>query len=351
MIVATLPRPLRVLVVDDSPASQDALVRILRGGGLEVVGTASDGEEGLVAALRLGPDLVLLDLEMPRVDGFTFLRLLTARRPVPVIVISSRSHKSDAFKALELGAIDFLVKPDGGPAAFEGLRDELLARCRVLGALRPFAAAGVPPPAPAGAAPGFVEEPTRVAVIGASTGGPQALTRLLAALPRDLPLALVVALHMPAQFTAAFAERLGRRTLFSAREASDGDLIAAGRVLVAPGGRDVELRRDARGPLRVAVLPPDPSRGHFVPSVDRLFLSAAAVLGPRTCAVVLTGMGDDGGEGAAAVKRAGGLTLAEAEESALVYGMPKAAVDRGVVDELLPLRDLAARLATFARAR
>ena len=343
-------KPIRVLLVDDSDASRAAVGRILEGaGGVVIVGAARDGEEALREALRLAPDLVFLDLQMPRMDGFTFLRLLMARRPTPVVVVSSRSHRSDAFKALELGALDFVAKPEDG-ASFDTISEALLEKCELLRVLRPENLATPSRGAPPVRAASLVE-PTRVVAIGASTGGPQALVRLLAALPGDLPVAFLVAQHMPESFTAAFAERLGRSCPFSAQEAQEGDLVAPGRVLVAPGGRHLEVVRDAAGVLRASVPAAEAKalrRGHC-PSVDRLFASVARVFGPRACGVVLTGMGQDGRAGTVAIKGSGGLTLAESQESAVVYGMPQAAAESGALDELLPLDGLAGRIVRFGR--
>jgi two-component system chemotaxis response regulator CheB len=339
-------RAARVLVVDDSDASRAALARILsRSPGVTVIGTARDGEEGLREALRREPDLVLLDLEMPRMDGFTFLRLLMARRPTPVVVVSSRSRRSDAFKALELGALDFVAKPEGG-ASYETIAEALLEKCELLRALRPENLGGAGEPAAAGAP---LAEPGGVVAVAASTGGPRAIARLLAGVPAELPLAFVVAQHMPAGFTAAFAERLDRTTAFSVREAADGDVVAAGRVLVAPGGRHLEVRRDASGTLRAAVARRAPGDRGPCPSGDRLLESVARALGARACGVVLTGMGQDGSAGLAAVRRAGGATLAESQDTAVVYGMPLAAAESGAVDVLLPLDRIAERIARFGR--
>jgi two-component system, chemotaxis family, protein-glutamate methylesterase/glutaminase len=342
-------RALRVLIVDDSDASRSALARILeRAPGIVVVGAARDGEVGLADALRLTPDVVVLDLQMPRMDGFTFLRLLMSRQPTPVVVVSSQSRRTDVFKALELGALDFVAKPDGAP--LDAIRDELLLKCATVRALRIENLAGAPGAGPAAGPARAQLEPARVALVGASTGGPRAIAQLLSALPGDLPLAILVAQHMPERFTATFAERLGRSTPFSVQEASDGDLVAAGRVLVAPGGRDLELIRDRAGALRAAVRHPDPPGmvTRYCPSVDRLFFSGAR-LGSRACAIVLTGMGQDGRAGVAAIKAAGGLTLAESSETAVVYGMPQQAAESGAVDEVLGLPALAARVARFGR--
>jgi len=353
-VTAPAGRTVRLLVADDSASSRGAVHLMLSAApGLSVVGVARDGEEALRKVLQLAPDLVVLDLQMPRLDGFTLLRLLMAQRPTPVLVLSSLSRRSDVFKALELGALDFVAKPEG-PLGLESLRDELVEKCRTLGALRvqPRLASPAPAAPPGSADVLAAAEPARLLAVGASTGGPQALQRLLAALPGDLPLAVLVAQHMPEKFTAAFAERLAGTCAFSVQEAVDGDLVAAGRVLVAPGGRDLELQRDGAGLLRAAIYdPPRHGPRRPCPSVDRLLASVAAVLGPRACALVLTGMGLDGREGAASVRRAGGLVLAEAAETAVVYGMPNAAAEAGAVDELLPLPELAPRVARFARGQ
>ncbi|HUL59679.1 MAG TPA: chemotaxis-specific protein-glutamate methyltransferase CheB [Anaeromyxobacteraceae bacterium] len=344
-------RPLRALLVDDSDASLAGLARILGGApGLELVGTARDGEQALSQALSLQPDVVLLDLHMPRMDGFTFLRLLMARRPTPVIVVSAWSSKADVFKSLELGAIEFVAKPEGegGLAAF---RDELLEKCAIVRALRIENVDPHPVPALTPAPVRAMIEPARVAVIGASTGGPQALAHVLAALPGDLPLGILLAQHMPERFTRAFAERLGRGTRFAVKEAEEGDLVVEGRVLVAPGGHHLEVAGGgADGALRASVAPRGrDGRTRYCPSVDRLFTSAARALGARVCAVVLTGMGSDGRAGVAAVKAAGGLVLAESGRTAVVDGMPRSAAATGAVDEVLDLAHVAARLAEFAR--
>jgi len=342
-------RPVRVLLVDDSDASRASVRRILEEAcGAVVVGAAADGEEALREALRLAPDLILLDLNMPRMDGFTFLRLLMARRPTPVVVVSAQARRTDVFKALELGALDFVAKPEDGST--EGIRDALVDKCGLLRSLRieNLAARGEPPAPVAHSA--RIAEPAGVVAIGASTGGPQAIQRLLAALPGALPAGIVVAQHMPERFTTAFAERLARTTPFSVQEAQEGDVVAAGRVLVAPGGRHLEVRRDAGGTLRASVVGPDRAvRLEYCPSVDRLFASVAGVVGRRCCGVVLTGMGQDGRAGVAAIRRAGGTTLAEAAETAVVYGMPKAAAESGAVDEVLPLPSIVERVVRFGR--
>jgi two-component system chemotaxis response regulator CheB len=342
--------PIRVLVIDDSAFSRRTITRMLESSPLvQVVGCARDGEEALRQALELEPDLVTLDLEMPRMDGFTFLRCLLARRPTPVLVISGRARSQDVFTALELGAADFIAKPTprAGPE-LETIRQALLARVHALRELRldrlrerPAGAPGrLRPRAPARGEAG------PLVAFGASTGGPAALLRVLGAFAEPLACPVLVSQHMPAGFTASFAERLDRLTAWSAREARDGDALEPGSVLVAPGDRHLELAAGGGG-VRVRVRPRGPG-DRYAPSVDRLFESAAKHLGPRVLAVVLTGMGDDGAAGACAVKAAGGRVLAESERSAVVFGMPHQAIGSGAVDAVLPLWEIPAALAEAA---
>jgi two-component system, chemotaxis family, protein-glutamate methylesterase/glutaminase len=292
------------------------------------------------------PDVVVLDLQSLRMDGFTFLRLLMPRRPTPVVVVASAARRGDVFRALELGALDFVARPATPGESLECFRDELLSKCASVRTLH-LENLTVRRTVPLVATP--TDALARVVAVGASTGGPQALQQLLAALPREAPLAILVAQHMPEKVTATFAERLRRTTALDAREAADGDAAVAGRVLVAPGGHHMELGRDEEGKLRVRVLPAETGGIRYTPSIDRLFASVAATSGPLACAVVLTGMGHDGRAGVRAMRREGGLTLAESVDTAVVYGMPQAAVDSGAVDEVLALGAIADRLLRFAR--
>ncbi len=332
---------IRVLVIDDSAYSRRTIAQLLaRSPLIEVVDVARDGEEALRKALALELDVITLDLEMPRMDGFTFLRILMAQRPTPVLVVSGRAGRADVWRALELGAFDFVTKPTRRAAPELATIEEELLR-KVLG-VRELRIEKVRErlehePARASAARPRKSAP-RVVAIGASTGGPASLMQLFGAFAAPPACAFLVAQHMPAGFTESFAERLARTTRIAAREARSGDVPEPGSALIAPGGRHLELeRRDGEIVARVVE-----ARGReaFAPAVDRLFVSAAKHYGPDLLAVVLTGMGHDGAAGALAVKRAGGNVIAESEQTAVIYGMPQQAVRAGAVDALLPLYEI-----------
>jgi two-component system chemotaxis response regulator CheB len=341
-------RSISVLVIDDSAANRRAITRILETApGIRVVDRAADGEEGLKKAITLRPEVITLDLEMPRVDGFTFLRLLTAQAPTPVIVLSSYRHPADVFKALQLGAFDFVAKPQGRDAeTLESVRAELIEKVRAVRFVKPREPPSAPKPSPEkGRSPR--PQPPVVIGVGASTGGPPAVQRVLEALV-GLPVCVLVAQHMPARFTEAFAQRLNQVLALRVTEAKSGDPIEAGRVYVAPGGEQLELAHRG-GSLHLVVRRALPSDRH-APSVDRLFLSLAHHLGPKARAVVLTGMGDDGAKGVVALGREGAEVWAEAESTAVVFGMPQAAIATGQVKRVLPLDELGPALATALRA-
>jgi two-component system chemotaxis response regulator CheB len=353
-------RDVRVLVIDDSAFNRQTLTQMLEHEpGIRVVARAGDGDEGLRQVFATQPDVITLDIEMPKMDGFTFLRILMSKRPTPVIVVSSHTRKDQVFKALELGALDFISKPTQriSPELREIERD-LVAKVRLVSRLRVVPVAerlpraprrgSVPPAVPPIAALEAAAAPLRVVVIGASTGGPPALQQIVQALPPPtrLPVALVVAQHMPAKFTAAFADRLGRTSTWPFREARAGDVLAPGTALVAPGGAVTTLARHADGAVRVDVRPPAPG-DHFMPSIDKLFSSAAEALGERLLALVLTGMGGDGARGVRAVRQAGGVVVAESAETAVIFGMPEEAIRTGAVEEVLPLGQMAQVIARF----
>lgn len=342
---------IRVLVIDDSAFSRQAITRMLETSPLiEVIGVARDGEEALRKAFELRPDMITLDLEMPRMDGFTFLRLLMARQPTPVIVVSSRSGDQDVFKALELGAVDFIAKPTSHAAPeLVGIERELTGKVLASRELRIDRVSErlQAEPTVADANPAVASTPSVVA-IGSSTGGPAALVQLFGAFDRPPPCAFLVAQHMPAGFTSTFAERLDRLTSLAAVESHGGDAVVPGTVYIAPGGCHLEIeRRDGELVTRVVTAGVDDT---YAPSVDRLFRSCAKQQGADVLAVVLTGMGDDGSEGVREIHAAGGGVIAEDESTAVIFGMPHQAIRTGAVDLVLPLQKIATAIAWGATA-
>ncbi len=350
---------MRVLVVDDSAYNRRTIADIFAGAAdVEVVGKAADGEEALLLATTLKPDVITLDLEMPRMDGFTLLRILMAKQPTPVIVVSSYSQKENVFKALELGALDFVAKPDQRLAPGGGdVKDEILTKVRLVRAMS--ATALFPrtrsPTGPGGLTPDAKEvallspPPSRppaqqVVAIGSSTGGPSALLEIFSRLPTSTSAAFLIAQHMPDKFTRAFAERLDRRGAVRVSEGQDGDVVLRGSGFVCPGRQCMELVSGTSSELRLRVGPAKAS-DRYVPSADRLLSSVATVAGIRAVGVVLTGMGDDGLAGARTIREAGGIVIAESAETAVVYGMPGAVVRAGLANKELPLAKIADLLA------
>ncbi len=356
---------LRVMVVDDSAFNRRTIGDLLMNiDGVEVVGKAADGDEALKLAASLTPDLITLDLEMPRMDGFTFLRLLMARQPTPVIVVSGNSARENVFRALELGAIDFIAKPTRTIASdLSAIEQELGEKVSMVRQLTPAGrdpkrrvvraggpltgvfsqpATAMPAPAP----PVVVERDqavNKLVVIGASTGGPSALVEVFSHFKPASNAAVVVAQHMPERFTRTFAERLHKLGGLKVSEAREFEPLTPGKAVLCPGGKCLEIVTFGNG-FAASVVDPAPG-DRFIPSVDRLFKSAAEVAAERVIGVVLTGMGDDGARGVVAIKAHGGTVYAEAPETAVIYGMPGAAVRTGEVDRSLPLGALATHLA------
>ena len=332
---------LRVLVIDDSAFSRRTIVTMLgRAPGIEVVDWARDGHEALRKALEMDIDLITLDLEMPRMDGFTFLRLLMAKRPTPVLVVSGRAGDEDVFKALDLGAADFVAKPSAHPDPdLAEIEQELLRKVQAIRELRVENLADRQPSGVADPTHAGLVRDRAVVAIGASTGGPAALMQLFGAFQLAPQVPFVVAQHMPGAFTAGFAERLDRLTCFEVREARHGEVLSAGQIRIAPGGKHVEFERV--GEQVRTRLSPGTRSDKYAPSVDRLFHSAAEHFGPAVLGVVLTGMGGDGASGARAIRSGGGAVVAESEESAVIFGMPQQAIEAGAVDQVLPLWEIA----------
>ena len=332
---------IRVLVVDDSAFVRQALSRMIGSApDMEVVATAADGMEGLEKTRALRPDVVTLDIKMPRMDGLAALARIMAECPVPVLLLSSvTSEGADVtLRGLEIGALDFVDKSSvQGPMNLLALADELQSKVRALAWSRERHAAAPAPAVSEATLP--ARGRTEVVVIGTSTGGPPALQQIVPALPKDLALAILVVQHMPVGFTRSLADRLAARSHLPVREAAEGEVVQPGVVLIAPAGRHTKVRR--RGSVVRIVIDDEPAEALHRPSVDVLMASVAKAYGDRAFGLVLTGMGADGVEGLRAIRLAGGVTLAESEETCVIYGMPKAAVEAGVVDRSVPLYRLA----------
>jgi two-component system, chemotaxis family, protein-glutamate methylesterase/glutaminase len=336
-------RPVRLAIVDDALFIREGLRRLLAAEPrIEVVGTAATGAELLRHLETWRPEVITLDLEMPELDGLETLEHLMAHRPLPVVILSTHSGAGapQTIEALSRGAVDFIDKEAYSLVDFEALRGVLVQKILTV-TRRDRWTFGTPTEAPAAPAPAAANRFDLV-VIGASTGGPRAVEGVLAALGSEVTVPVVVVQHMPAGFTEAFAARLNRCLPLTVREGETGMLLAPGEVIVAPGGRHLVLRPEA-SELRVAVVDQVADSLH-VPSVDALFLSAQSALGGRVAAILLTGMGRDGARGMRALWDAGAHTIAQDEQSSVVYGMPRAAVELGGASEVLGLERIGARL-------
>lgn len=333
---------IRVLVVDDSAFVRKAVGRMLAtADDIEVVGYARDGVEGLALARELRPDVMTLDIRMPRLGGLETLERLMAEQPLPVLLMSTLTQEGAevTLRGLELGAMEFIDKSSVQPMSMLSLAEELVGKIRALGHAH---AHERPRPPRARAADGVARPRAECVVIGASTGGPTALQAVMSGLPAAFHVAIVIVQHIPRGFTRSLAERLDARSAIPVREARHGDSLEPGQVLLAPAGIHTRLVR-AGGSVEIS-LEEEPSESLHRPSVDVLMASAAEVYGAHALGVVLTGMGSDGTEGLRAIQQRGGLTLAEAEESCVIFGMPKAAIEAGVVERTLPLDRIAAEI-------
>ena len=340
-----MTQPIRVLVVDDSALMRKLIPQMLeRDSSIQVVGTAMDGTFALVKIGELKPDVITLDLEMPRMDGTETLREITRKHRLPVIVVSAHTTAgaSATFKALAMGALDFVAKPaDAASQHMDEIAAELIAKIKIA-AHSIIGAALAIAPAPQTSKPTRsrpMQAPTRIVAIGISTGGPNTLQYVLSQLPAGFPGSILIVQHMPEGFTEMFARRLNMTCAMAVKEACSGDLLVAGRALICPGNRHMRVRRMPLG--AVTVLSEEERVNGHRPSVDVLFRSVAQEFGPRAIAVLMTGMGDDGADAMYAVKAAGGLTIAQSAESCVVFGMPKAAIERGHAERVLSLDALA----------
>ncbi len=332
----------KVLVVDDSAVVRQIFTELIsREPDLEVCGTAPDPYLARDKIVQERPDVITLDLEMPRMDGLTFLKKLMHYYPLPVIIVSSLTPQGSrmALEALELGAVEVLAKP-GGSFSVGNLGEELLTKIRTAARTRPRPApTPAHPPAPAHLQPlPALTTTQKVVAIGASTGGTEAIKEILINLPKNFP-GIVIVQHMPPKFTSSFAERLNQLCSLEVKEAADGDSVLPGRALIAPGNYHMLLQRSgARYLVQVKSGPPV---HHQRPSVDVLFESAAQAAGNNAVGVILTGMGADGAAGLLAMRERGAYTLAQDEASCVVFGMPKEAIKREAVCRVLPLARIA----------
>jgi two-component system chemotaxis response regulator CheB len=349
-------RRIKVLVVDDSAVVRQAVSEVLsRDRSIELLAAVADPVFAMQRMRAQWPDVIVLDIEMPRMDGLTFLRKLMAERPTPVVVCSSLTTTGAAttMQALSAGAVAVVPKPRLGVRAFlldasasllGAVRSAAHANVRNLGPAALQALPAVPDPSSQDAAP-LRETSETVVAVGTSTGGTQALERVLAALPPVAP-GLVIVQHMPEKFTAAFAQRLDSLCRVTVREARDGDRVLPGHVLIAPGGRHMTLRRSgARYHVAVASGPPV---HHHCPSVDVLFRSVASSAGANALGIIMTGMGSDGAHGLLAMREAGAATLAQDEASSVVFGMPKEAIRLGAAARVVPLDAVPAEILRYA---
>jgi two-component system chemotaxis response regulator CheB len=344
---------IRILVVDDSAFSRKVITRILESiPDVQIADTASDGQEAISKTIRLRPDLITLDLEMPNMDGFTFLRWIMSSNPTPVIVVSSREADENVFKAMDLGALDFVMKPTPHPSMeLEEIKASLIEKVLAIPLftqkgtkekigiesqlLRERLSKAIP------------EQKPLLIAIGSSTGGPPAIQNILRELPSGFDVPLVIAQHMPRTFTALFAERLNQQTILRVKEAADKEFLQRGVAYIAPGGTHLYIHRRSDS-FQVELRQKEDGIRHQ-PSADLLFESVANAAGSQTIGTVLTGMGDDGCRGLTYLKSKQGITIAESERTAVIFGMPQQAIRAGVVDHVLPLYEIAAALKTLCR--
>lgn len=347
-----MTKKIKVLIVDDSAVVRQTLADIISADPhMEVMAAASDPFIAAEKILKEVPDVITLDIEMPRMDGITFLQKIMSQHPIPVVIVSSLAEKGSetALKALEYGAVDIIQKPRLGTKQFieeskilicDAIKAASLARMKPI-STKPL---HVSPKLTADAVlpktktKAMLETSEKVVAIGASTGGTEALRVLLESMPLDAP-GIVIVQHMPENFTAAFAKRLDGLCRISVKEAEDNDTVVRGRALIAPGNRHALLKRS--GARYYVEVKDGPLVSRHRPSVDVLFRSASQYAGKNAVGVIMTGMGDDGARGLLEMKQAGAITIAQDEESCVVFGMPKEAIKRGAVQKVLPLEMIA----------
>jgi two-component system chemotaxis response regulator CheB len=347
-------KPIRVLVVDDSALMRKVIPQILESdNSIQVIGTAIDGNFGLKKLEELRPQVVTLDLEMPGMGGLEMLKEIMRRHRVPVIVVSSHSTQgaSVTLKALSLGAFDFVAKPTDVSTRMQEIARDLISKIKAAAQSRGIQIQSeieLPIPVPRSKGkPAAPKEPTRIVAVGISTGGPQSLQYMLAQFPTDFPGSIVVVQHMPEGFTEMFARRLDECCSLNVKEAQSGDLLQAGRVLICPGSRHMKVKKLPLGDI--AILSDDPPVNGHRPSADVMFKSVAEEFGSKAIGLIMTGMGEDGANGLGLIKAAGGMTIAQGERSCVVFGMPKAAIERGHAMRVVDLEALSGTVQAHCR--
>ncbi|MBU1670485.1 MAG: chemotaxis response regulator protein-glutamate methylesterase [Actinobacteria bacterium] len=342
-------KKITVLIVDDSALVRQLLTDMIgQDDELEVAGIARDGVEAIKLTQELDPDVITMDIHMPEMDGLQALEYIMKKSPRPVVMLSAlvKQGAAPTLRALELGAVDFIAKPSQFPTSVSEIREDVLAKIKAAAGSR---AREVWERARKAKAPRKVKPRKEAAggslvVMGASAGGPRALAEVVPALPEDLQATMVVVQHMPEPFTGSFAERLNSRSRVEVREAEEGEELVEGRALVVPGGHDMVVERSAAGRVTARLLPTVARHGAS-PVIDVTMESAAQVFGARAVGVLLSGMGSDGAMGLGMIRDAGGYTIAQNEETCLVFGMPKAAIERRLVTEILPIDRIAEAIA------
>lgn len=344
---------IRILIVDDSAFMRKLLSDLFAGEkDFVVVDTARNGKEAVEKTKLLQPDLVTLDVEMPIMDGLEALRLIMQETPTPVMMVSSltKAGADATMRALDLGAVDFIAKTNGPISSIQDIRQEILAKAReaVLVNVRRLARPQTTPIAPRSVLPfgggggGGAQGTDKIVAIGTSTGGPRALQEIITRLPKNLPCGVLIVQHMPPGFTRSLAERLNSLSDVQVKEAEPNEPIRPGWVYIAPG--DHHMRVERSGGQKILRLSQDPLVGGHRPAVDPMFDSVAQSYGKQTVAVLLTGMGHDGAQGMKKIKEHQGFTIAEDQSTSVVFGMPKSAIELGVVDRVVPLQAVAAEI-------
>jgi two-component system chemotaxis response regulator CheB len=336
-----LPQKIRVLIVDDSALVRKLLGDVIAGDpDMEVIGTASNGVEAIRAVAELEPDVVTMDIHMPEMDGITALEYIMRKHPLPVVMLSALAQKgaTATLRALELGAVDFITKPSHYPSSVKEVREEVVLKVKTAAQARDYimrrqARRATGKQATVAAA---VSAGEKLVVIGASAGGPKALAEIMPRFPEDTPAVIIIVQHMPGVFTRSFAGRLHNICALPVKEAEENEGLQPGRVLVAPGGKDLVIVSDERGSGRVELMDSQYRVGAS-PHIDTTMVTAAEVYGSAAVGVIMTGMGSDGANGMEKIKKSKGATIAQDEETCLVFGMPRVAIERGCVDWVVSL--------------